>query len=93
MTITGGDSVNRAGDSGFRVPKRGLATAVALALEQWRMKVPADLSHADTMRAEMATSGSRSTWPAMTPTAPARRGEHHSGSGYTDFDPLYGYRR
>lgn len=53
VTITGGDQVTRDGTFGFRVPKRDLATAVALVLEQRRLQVPASLPHAETLRSEL----------------------------------------
>lgn len=53
VTIHGGDTVFKT-DGGFRVPKRDLASAVGLVLEQRRLTVPAALPHAETLRAELA---------------------------------------
>lgn len=54
VTITSGDAVSRDGAYGYRVPKRDLASTVALLLEQRRLIVPAGIAHADALRDELA---------------------------------------
>jgi hypothetical protein len=53
ITITGGDTVTQASVAELRVPKRDLVAAVAVALQQGRLKMAPDLLHAAMLTAEL----------------------------------------
>ena len=53
VTITGGDAVTRDTDGGWRVPKRDLASAIILALENGTLKIATGLPLAETLIAEV----------------------------------------
>jgi len=53
VSIHGGDTVTTDADGGYRVPKRDLAGAVSVILQNDRLDVPAQLPDASTLRAEL----------------------------------------
>lgn len=52
VTITGGDSVTKDGES-LRVPKRDLAGVVAVLLQSSRLEITKDSPHSETLRSEL----------------------------------------
>jgi phage FluMu gp28-like protein len=55
VTIHGGETVTRVHQAEQRVPKRDLVATVAVALQQGRLKVAAELPHAAVLTAELQT--------------------------------------
>ena len=53
ITITGGDSVTKAEGGGLRVPKRDLASAPLLLLQNGQLKIAAEMPLAETLRKEL----------------------------------------
>jgi hypothetical protein len=53
ITITGGDSVTRAEGGGLRVPKRDLASAPLVLMQNGRLKIAEAMPLADTLRKEL----------------------------------------
>jgi hypothetical protein len=70
VTITGGRNVT-GGRRRLGVPKRDLINAVLLSLEAGKLKIAADIKHADHLRAELMECGRRSAPLEMTDTKPA----------------------
>jgi hypothetical protein len=53
ITITGGDSVTKAEGGGLRVPKRDLASAPLVLMQNGQLKIAAEMPLADTLRKEL----------------------------------------
>ena len=55
ITITGGDSVTKAGDAsgGLRVPKRDLASAPLVLMQKGQLKIAREMALADTLKREL----------------------------------------
>jgi hypothetical protein len=55
ITITGGDSVTKAEGGGLRVPKRDLASAPLVLMQNKQLKIAAEMPLADTLKRELRT--------------------------------------
>ena len=53
ITITGGDSVTKAEGGGLRVPKRDLASAPLVLMQNGQLKIAAEMPLAETLRKEL----------------------------------------
>ncbi len=53
ITITGGDSVTKVEDGGLRVPKRDLASAPLVLMQNGQLKIAAEMPLADTLKREL----------------------------------------
>ncbi len=56
ITITGGDSVTKAEDGGLRVPKRDLASAPLVLMQNGQLKIAQEMALAETLRKEPLNS-------------------------------------